>query len=425
MTNEERASRYLNGVASVLWNHPLAIAQHAIHVLLSHELNRPVADLQAFFSFYDEPADPTPDGVQIIRISGQLYRGMFYDDMADIRDRFDAAMDDINVQAIVFDVNSPGGDVSGMLELADHIYEDRGLKPILALANDQATSAAYVLASSADALYRTRTSEVGSLGVMAIHVDRSAANRKNGYAYTEVVSGRHKNDLSPNRALSSEAQQWLEDQVETIANELFETVARNRSVTVESIREQEAQVFFGADADEEGLTDGLRTLDEVVAEARESVGRVASRGSRRLAAEQEDATMAAETEKVDPKGTTTTTATVTNIDDARVEARSEGAAEATLAAQTRISEIVEACTLAGCAERAVEFINDPKMSAADVRKKLVEDRADGNGTAIDNVVETGARVKEVGEAAVPRVDMNAYYEQRRKAVRESLAQEGR
>ena len=118
-----------------------------------------------------------------------------------IRQDFRAALADDQISAIVFDIDSPGGTVAGCFDLVDEIFNARGAKRIVAVANESALSAAYAIASACDQIYVNRTASVGSIGVMAVHIDQSGADEQAGLKYTAIFSGDHKNDLSPHSAL--------------------------------------------------------------------------------------------------------------------------------------------------------------------------------------------------------------------------------
>jgi ClpP class serine protease len=87
-----------------------------------------------------------------------------YEDVA--RD-FGAALDDPRVRGIVLSIDSPGGEVNGNAELSQMVYAARGKKPIIAYVSNLGASAAYWLASAADAVVIAPTSILGSIGVAA------------------------------------------------------------------------------------------------------------------------------------------------------------------------------------------------------------------------------------------------------------------
>ena len=121
-------------------------------------------------------------GVAIIPVEGTLvaklgmlcpYSGMTgYDG---IRVNFLTALADDAVRAIVLDIDSPGGECSGLFDLVDTIVAGRGVKPIRAILTEVAFSAAYAIASAADRISVPRTGGVGSIGVVCMHVDWSRA----------------------------------------------------------------------------------------------------------------------------------------------------------------------------------------------------------------------------------------------------------
>ena len=89
-------------------------------------------------------------------------------------------MADERVNSVLLLIDSPGGEVAGLFDLVDEIYHARGTKPIIAVADEAAFSAAYAIASAADEVYLPATAQVGSIGVIAIHVDQSGLRQKPG-----------------------------------------------------------------------------------------------------------------------------------------------------------------------------------------------------------------------------------------------------
>ncbi|GHS93242.1 hypothetical protein AGMMS49949_06290 [Alphaproteobacteria bacterium] len=190
-----------------------------------------------------------------------FYGTMSYDNIAsDLK----TALDDPLVEKIVLDMDSPGGEVSGLFDLCDFIFEARQQKQIEAIANDDAFSAAYAIASSAERVWITRTSGVGSIGVMATHLDQSGFDRKEGLKITPIFAGQHKNDLSPHQPLSKEAMLTMQGEIDRLYALFIERVARNRNLSQAAVQATEAALFFGEEAIEAGLADGFRTLNDVM-----------------------------------------------------------------------------------------------------------------------------------------------------------------
>ena len=122
-------------------------------------------------------------------------------------------------------------------------------------------SAAYAIASTADRLYVTRTGEVGSIGVVAVHVDESGADAKAGLAWTFVFAGEQKVDGNAHEPLSERARSTIQADVDRLYAEFCALVAANRGLTVEAVRGTNAAVYRGELAIRAGLADRLGTLD--------------------------------------------------------------------------------------------------------------------------------------------------------------------
>lgn len=180
--------------------------------------------------------------------------------------RVRAAASDPAVKGIVLDVDSPGGSVYGIQEAGDEIRAARAAKPVKAVANARAASAAYWMLSQADEAFATPSGEVGSIGVILEHYDVTAMNEKLGVKVTTITHGKNKALGSPNAPLTEDARAELERRVREYGNAFEHAVAKGRSVPVETVRKEFGQgLMFGAkEAAERGMIDGVATLDEVI-----------------------------------------------------------------------------------------------------------------------------------------------------------------
>ena len=134
------------------------------------------------------------------------------------------------------------------------------------MANESALSAAYAIGSTADRLYVTRTGEVGSIGVVAVHVDESGADAKAGLAWTFVFAGEQKIDGNGHEPLSERARATIQADIDRLYSEFCGLVAANRGLTIETVRSTNAAIYRGELAIRAGLADRLGTLDLAVAE---------------------------------------------------------------------------------------------------------------------------------------------------------------
>jgi ClpP class serine protease len=154
--------------------------------------------------------------------------------------------------------------VGGLFDLVDQIRAIKAGtdKPIWAVANESALSAAYAVASTADRLYVTQTGELGSIGVMAVHVDESAADAKAGLAWTFVFAGESKADGNAHEPLSARARATIQADVDRLYAQLCGLVAANRGLTNETVRGTDAGVYRGEFAIRARLADRLGALDQ-------------------------------------------------------------------------------------------------------------------------------------------------------------------
>ncbi len=171
-----------------------------------------------------------------------------------------------DVQHIVLNVDSPGGLVDLVPEVSALIREVRGAKPVTAVANTMAASAAYWLASQADELVVTPSGEVGSIGVYMMHVDRSAALEAKGLDVTLTSAGKYKTEGNEFEPLSGSARKNRQERVDTIYGMFVDDVAAGRGVTDGMVINGygEGRTMMATEAVDNGLADRVGTLDDVL-----------------------------------------------------------------------------------------------------------------------------------------------------------------
>ena len=442
MSRNESSSASAMELASRIYNQPIAIDADSFKFFTWARAD--IEDIQQWMSLamerYADSSNAVQNGIATIPIRGSLFRGTFGGDYEAIGDALDAAVANSDVHSILLEVDSPGGEVRGMFDLANRIREARGTKPIIALADDQATSAAYALASSADEVIATPTATIGSIGVVAAHVDTSKAAEHAGVTITEVSSGSAKTALSANQPLSKLGRGILEKAVDYSAEQFFSLVSENRGIPVETIRAQQAGIFFGQEAVEAGLADRVASRSEVIhgltnantAQANsESMSMAANSNSVEVTVEDTPNQSTPNTEESPHMAESETTQTdaveevtldakvaeavveetsaesegeVVDLEEARLEARATATAEAI--------EIVELCTIAGRPADAAEFIGSGD-SIEQVRASLLEAKAASGGSEINNTVDALATT---GEPKV-EIDIDSIYKARRELAR--------
>jgi signal peptide peptidase SppA len=180
---------------------------------------------------------------------------------------FDAAMADSSVQAIVLNIDSPGGGVYGVQELADKIYNARGHgKQIIAVANSLAASAAYWIGSAAEQFVVTPSGEVGSIGVYAMHVDQSKLNESMGVAVNYISAGKFKIEGNPDSPLEAEARSAIQESVNVYYDGFTSAVARHRGVKQSEVKGGfgEGRVVTSDKALSLGMVDRVASFEDVV-----------------------------------------------------------------------------------------------------------------------------------------------------------------
>jgi signal peptide peptidase SppA len=275
-------------VASRVFGTPLMIARAKLEVILSVLTPRLAG---GSFQPNDVAADPSrqisvsAERIAIVSVVGTLVGRSSYLAAAsglvsydDIAQAIADAMDDPAVHGVILDVDSPGGEVGGLFDLVEQIRASRteAIKPLWAVANENALSAAYAIASAADRLYVTRTGEVGSIGVVAVHVDETGADAKAGLAWTFVFAGERKVDGNTHERLSERARATIQADVDRLYSEFCTLVAVNRKLDAAVVRGTDAAIYRGELAVRAGLADRVGTLDLAMAEMLTEFDRTAS-----------------------------------------------------------------------------------------------------------------------------------------------------
>ncbi len=270
-------------ILSILLEHPWAITPSALELLVEIverriEGREPSAEDKAVaIEAARRQATPiaSPGATAVIPIYGVIsHRAHTVQDVSStgtsselLLRSFRSAIENPAVTSVVFDIDSPGGSVFGIQELADEIAAARGSKPIVAVANSQAGSAAYWIAGSADEIVVTPSGMVGAVGVIAMHQDRSKAAEAEGVKRTIISAGRFKAEGNPYEPLSDEARAELQKSLDLYHDTFVKSLARGRKVSQTAVRETfgEGRMVHAAAAVERGMADRIETLDQTIA----------------------------------------------------------------------------------------------------------------------------------------------------------------
>ena len=285
-------------LASRLYGTPLLIARPKLEVILGVVARKLAGDTLA------TPQPATVDtgmtgglqnleGIAVIPILGTLVRRASYIGAAsgltsyhDIEAMAEAAFADPMVKAVLLEIDSSGGEAGGVFDLAQRLraLSQTSGKPLWAIADEAALSAAYAIACAADRLWLTRTAEVGSIGVVAVHIDESVADAKAGLNYTFLHAGAHKVDGHPHAPLPAPVAADIQADIEQLHDQFIALVAGFRRVTVDAIRDTEARVYRGEAALQAGLADQIGTRAEAITALQRQLAMSAGRSLRNQAA---------------------------------------------------------------------------------------------------------------------------------------------
>lgn len=205
-----------------------------------------------------------PGGTSVERVSGA----------------FRSAMANPDVVGVVFNVDSPGGNVHGVQALADEIFKSRGRKPIVAQVNSTMASAAYWIGAAADEIVMTPGAQAGSIGVYALHRDVSAAAEKEGFKFTFISAGKYKVEGNAYEPLTDEASASVQETVNDYYSDFTGSVAKYRGVKANDVVNGfgEGRMLKDSRAVSAGLADRVATLDDTL--RRMAAGKSKTAGAR-------------------------------------------------------------------------------------------------------------------------------------------------
>jgi len=234
------------------------------------------------------------------------------------------ALDNPDIGGIILRLNSPGGTVHGVSACADLIREGRQRKRIVGYCDGLMCSAAYWIGSACTTLVATKTSEIGSIGVIATHYDVSKQDEKEGIKRTYVTAGKYKVKAPDNAPLSPEGAAGLQDAVDTYYSIFVDGVAQNLGVTTEKVLGMaDGRTFIGQAALDVGLIDHIGNFDLALKLVRE--------GEQQKMDEKEKLAMEARLAELENQNSSLKTMVLTN-ENLMAEAKSR---EVALAAQVR------------------------------------------------------------------------------------------
>lgn len=387
-------------IAQLLFNRPLLVGERRLQTILNALMpyfDGEAAKKQPISLQHGDQGIVSDNGIQgevaVIPILGTLVnRSYGLEAMSggptsyfEIREQVASAARNPAVKGIVLDIDSGGGEANGVFDLADFIRSVAEEKKVLAMVDEAAFSGAYALASGAERIVVPRTGGVGSIGVVALHVDQSGFNKMAGLKYTFIQAGAQKTEGNPHEPLSSEAFQHIQEEVNHVYELFIQTVAKHRALSAAEIRGTEAALFFGNEAVKAKLADEVLSRQDALGQFTETIakGPMFSVGtSWHLLREENTMSKKTETEQPQPSGSPdpeTQPEAVAPPSQAAPEQKPKEEPEASetekavAAYHAYCNDVLEVCQLAGKMSLAKDFISK-KTSVEQVRSALLEQR---------------------------------------------------
>jgi len=167
------------------------------------------------------------------------------------------------IEAIILDINSPGGSAVASMEIADAVK--RANKPVIAVIREVGASGAYWVASAADVIFARELSITGSIGVMGSYVEYAGLLERFNMTYRRLVAGESKDIGTPYRELQPHEQAKLQKLIDRMHGYFIAHIAENRGLTIEHVQSlADGFVFLGDEAVDNRLIDRIGSYDDAI-----------------------------------------------------------------------------------------------------------------------------------------------------------------
>lgn len=310
------------------------------------------------------------------------------------REQFRAALADTEVKAILLNIDSPGGAVSGVAEFAAEVFAARKRKPVVAYAAGAMASAAYWIGSAASRVVVDPTALIGSIGVATAASKQVSADQAGEMTYDIVSTNAPDKRPDPSQP---QGHATIVATLDSIEGEFIAAVAKHRGVDAETVRAEFGRggVKVGREAVDAGMADAVGTFDSVLT-ALAATGPVKSPGNRAVAAAH------SEKPKMNEDNAVTTVAQLEAahpdlVTQIRAAARSEGVSAGAEAERARIAGI-QAHAMPGMGELVAEMVADGKTTPDQAAGRILAAHKAGLGKQAQAIVDVETITKVVTSA---------------------------
>jgi len=267
-----RPHRDLPHMIGRLLDTPLAMDARKLDVIVPAFFDRMNGDQKMMFADDERITEDSAldaQGIWTIPIIGSLIRrGSWIDAYSGltsygaIRESAKKAAADARVKGILLRIDSYGGEAAGLFELCSDLRAHRASKPVWAICDVDALSAAYALATCANRIFLAPSGMAGSVGVVAVHLERSKMNEALGLTYTVFRAGERKADFNQYEQLAPEAASRLQVSMDRNRAAFVNMVVQNRpNLTTQAVMGTEGAWYDAEDALRLGLVDELASFE--------------------------------------------------------------------------------------------------------------------------------------------------------------------
>ncbi|MDD2288315.1 MAG: signal peptide peptidase SppA [Patescibacteria group bacterium] len=241
-------------------------------IIIFNSFDEGIYDDEYFSSDYQEDGCNV-SGISIIgdivTLSGE--EETVYTSADDIIYNLQLVEDDKESKALFIEIDSVGGYPVAAEEIAMAIK--RLNKPTVALIREYGDSAAYWVASAADTIFASRSSELGSIGVTSSYLDYTDQNQKDGIKFIELSSGKYKNIGDPDKPLTQEEKDLMMRDINILHQNFVEAVAENRNMDIEKVKQlADGSAMLGQMALDNGLIDKIGVYHDALDYLEELLG---------------------------------------------------------------------------------------------------------------------------------------------------------
>ncbi len=218
---------------------------------------------------------PEGSNVAVIKLYGEIvtysydsgdYLNDFTEDIyyseissEDIVDSLNGIEADNTIDAVIIQIDSPGGSPVGSEEIADALK--RMTKPTIAVIRDYGLSGGYLVATAADIIFASEFSDIGSIGISMSYLDYSEQNKEEGVVYQQLSSGKFKDAGDPDKELTAEEKEICMRNIKILHEVFVRKVAENRGLDIKTVEElADGSFMCGQDAVSNGLIDEIGSV---------------------------------------------------------------------------------------------------------------------------------------------------------------------